>query len=229
MAAPVDPYDSLLSKIQDNFAQTKSAAVASQSAFSLSRVWLDRFDGENPTNPANRLLRASKSASIEAVSAVSMGMARPAIFLLRSHFELFMMFLFYRHHSVELRAAENEVEFMKLPGDIVKYLRKYFLDFDKRWKLLDGKKSRAKTEGYGRLSEIVHGSSLTAAPAGKLPVDVCLSPAELAPIVELIADIAEELSDLAVAAHEGNWMSLPTAVQSNLQVRSLEAPFKALG
>jgi hypothetical protein len=56
-----------------------------------------------------------------------------------------------------------------------------------------------------------------------------LSPAELARIVELISDIAEELSDVAVAAHEGNWMSLPAAIQSNLQVRSLEAPFKALG
>src|SRR3569833_453107 len=228
MAAPLTPYHDLLMKVQNGAAGNQKVAKDAEVSIALSEAWLARYQSDYTANHAIRLIEAAHSASVEVVSAVSLGLARPAVFSLRSHFELFMMFLFYRDHPIEFAAAANDVEYMKLPGEITKYLKKYFLDFDKRLAILDKTKLRPPDSGYSRLSEIVHGSSKTAAPKANIPADVCFNTIDLQPLVRLVADVAEELSDIAIACHLGNYMSLPSDIQKSLDARGASSSLKAI-
>lgn len=229
MAPSVDPYDELLGHVNDHFKGNRALALKAQGAMVTTEAWLSKFRTEYSGSPALRLAEAGHSAAVEVVSAVSLGLARPAVFSLRSHFELFLMFLFYKDHLKELRAADEDMEFMKLPGEITKYLKRYCPDYENRLKVLDLRKTRPKEPGaYHRLSAIVHGSSQTAAPSAGLPKDVCFEPKTLEPLVALVADICEELSDIAVSAHEGNWLSLPTVVQQSLAARGADADLKGM-
>jgi hypothetical protein len=224
VATPVatEPYKELLDAVNSGWSANAATAVVAQGSFKEPNAWLARYLVDHSGKDATKLVIAAQSASVEVVAALSLGLARPAIFSLRSYFELFLMFLFYRDHPREFLKVYSSEEFALLPEPVVKFLARYYPEYAQRWAILDQHKTRSITDCYGKLSEIVHGSIATAPPKAVGPKDVVFDNASNVAVVDVIGNVCEYLSDVAVSAHEGNWMSLPDEVRQSLAKRKAD-------
>jgi hypothetical protein len=150
---------------------------------------------------------------------MALGLMRPSIFSLRSHYEFFLSYLYYRDHVVELEAASSFRDSFNLPGEIKKYLRIYFEEFDYRMKILTQHRTRKDEDYYGPLSGVTHGGAIGSIPTAQKPEDVQLPSTILVQAPSVFSGVAENLSDIAVGAARSNWLSLPGVVQASLVVR----------
>lgn len=183
-------------------------------------VWTGRlFDASTSPVPCELLARGCYGAAVEAVSLVSFGLIRPAVLSLRSYYELSLQHLYYKDHPVEWR---NVMEFRAQPilsGAAKKYLRDNFPEFDSRFKALLRVKRRNNEDCYQVLSGIAHGTAINSISAATQPADLVESEEVVAQSVDIFRDVGEHNSDIYVAGYEGNWLSLPEEIKSDLGSR----------
>jgi len=107
----------------------------------------------------------------------------------------------------------------KLPGEVKKYLRDNYPDFEFRWKALCKVKERDAEDCYEVLSGIAHGTALNSISSATKPEELI----EKAHIVNqstgVFLGVGECVSDIYVSCFEGNWTSLPKITRDNLVAR----------
>jgi len=220
----VDHYKDLQKKIASEFGDRIPVATDSEAALGISIAWLRHFyEFGTPSNASTSLLDAAHSAAIEVTSSVACGLVRPAIFSLRSHYEFFFMYLFYKDHPVEWSSLQNGNEWVRLPKELKTYLRQYYPWSETRLKKLNDVKSRKEDDPYFVLSAFVHGGKLQTLPKARLPKETCFALETVKQMPNLIADISEYLSDVATSVYSGNFLGLPPAVKTNLTTRFAKA------
>ena len=224
----VTKYSGVLGSVNSGFVDREPIAIRCGENLALSLNWLGHFLTFHPGNSANVIAESSYSAAVEATTLISLGALRSAILSLRSHYEFFLMYLFYIDHRVELESSLQYRSHLKLPGDIKKYLKEYYPDFVSRWATLIKVKTRPDDDLYGRLSAVAHGSAVASLPAAKDPGDVLVSPGILTQAEVMFSDVSENLSDFCVATSSVSWISLPQLQRSALLTRLGPAAKKKL-
>ncbi len=216
----IELYRQLRKKISADFVGRTNIAVNCESALRLSVGWLEHFYKLQPSDNASlSLLAAAHSTAIEVTSSVACGLLRPAIFSLRSHYELFFMFLFYRDHPVEWKSLQRGDEWVRLPKELKTYLRTYYPWSEARMKKLLDRKNRTEDDPYFLLSAFVHGGRIQTLPKVSKPADTCFDLSiikQLSPIAEATSEF---LSDIATSIYSGNFLGLPSSVKADLVLR----------
>lgn len=221
------PYKALLKKLQTEFPDNSKLASNCEKDFSLVLTWIEHYAHIHGSASAEELLDAVHSSAVEVTSLLSLGLARPATFMLRSLYELYLMYLFYRHHPVEYSAVIAGSHYAKLPGDLRKFFRQYHPHYEKRYSVLRSHRSKGEYDCYELLSGVVHGGVASMLPTAKTPEQVCHPHNELTSFSGVIQNVSEVLSDTSVSVHDGNWQSLPDAVKQSLTAR-IQDPEKQL-
>lgn len=184
-----------------------------------SLTWTNRaLESKNYTE-CELLLNGSYGAAVEAVSLVSFGLIRPAILSLRSHYELSLMFLYYKDHLIEWRNTKSYVARPKLPGEVKKYLRENYLNYDGRWNELCKVKKRKMEDCYGVLSGIAHGTALESISKATKPEELIEDTEIIVQSIEVFLAVGESVSDIYSSCFEENWLSLPDKIRHNLESR----------
>jgi len=165
------------------------------------------------------LLNGCYGAALEAVTLLSFGLVRPAILSLRSHYELSLMFLYYKDHPVEWRNTKLYRARPKLPGDIKKYLRENYASFEGRWGSLCKVKEREIDDCYDVLSGVAHGAALNSISSATKPKELIESQETIQQSVSIFMAVGESINDIYVACFEGSWISLPDDAKSELVKR----------
>ena len=176
---------------------------------------LDKEDHEDCT----LLLNGCYGAAVEAVTLTSFGLVRPAVLSLRSHYELSLMFLYYKDHPVEWRNTKQYRARPKLPGDIKKYLRNNFESFEDRWKSLCKVKERGVEDCYDVLSGVAHGTALNSISSATKPVELIESEETIQQSVYIFLAVSESINDIYISCFEGSWISLADETKSKLEKR----------
>lgn len=185
----------------------------------LSLIWSGHFFDTAADSHCKILLRGSYGAAVEAISLLALGLLRPSILSLRSHYELSLQFLFYKDHPVEWRNVSIFHTQPTLPAVNKNYLKNNFLSFEDRFKELGKKRVRKHEDCYDLLSGVAHGTALNSISQATKPLDLIEGIATLSQAEDVFLSVGEFLSDVHVSCFESNWLSLPPAVRSSIETR----------
>ena len=200
---------------------TSNSAYANRCMNNLrpSLVWTGRLIDSSVSLPCDVLPKGCYGAAVEAVSLVSFGLIRPAILSLRSYYELSLQYLYYRDHPIEWRSVSEFRQQPILPSVAKRYLRDNFPKFESRFKALLKVKSRTNDDCYQVLSGIAHATAINSISTATQPADLVESKEVVAQTVDIFRDVGEHTSDIYIAGFEGNWISLPEEIKTDLRMR----------
>jgi len=212
-------YKSLASSILAKVDDRATAADSCAQSLRISLSWLKNELHDDCSHDLSILLNGCYGSAMEAVCLISFGLVRPAVSSLRSHYELFLRYLYYRDHPVEWDATKSYRAKSKLPGEIKKYFSEYFPDYKSRMTALEKCKNRSFVDCYDILSGIVHGSALNSI-AGEIEMLDLVEKIEVVnQAVPIFEGTSECLSDICFALYSNNYPSLPTEAKKSLECR----------
>lgn len=184
-----------------------------------SLIWTSEASKNGEHADCDILLKGIYGAAVEAVTLTSFGLVRPAILSLRSHYELSLMFLYYKDHPVEW---QNVLEYRArpiLPGEVKKYLRTNFSNFEDRWKSLNSVRERKDEECYTVLSGVAHGTAVNSIPTATIPIELIEPHETIEQSIGIYLAVGESVNDIFISCLEGSWTSLSDDAKSALTVR----------
>jgi len=214
-----EAFDELIVAANAQLSDSSVIAERCKTELQLPLSWASRFLANDTGNHCEVLVRGGYGSAVEAVSLVALGLLRPAILSLRSFYELSLQFLYYKDHPVEWRNVTSYRSPPTLPGVNKKYLKDNYCDFEFRIKELTKKKSRELDDCYDVLSGVAHGTALNSISQASSPKELLEDCATLEQSEKVFRSTSEYLSDVHVASFEGNWLSLPDEVRTNLENR----------
>lgn len=214
-----DAFDELIAAIDAQLSDSSVVAEKCKVELQLSLCWTSRFLANGTGNHCAVLVQGSYGSAVEAISLIALGLLRPAILSLRSYYELSLQFLYYKDHPVEWRNVTSYRSQPTLPGVNKKYLKDNYCDFEFRIKELTKKKSRELDDCYDVLSGVAHGTALNSISQASSPKELLENCETLEQSESVFRSASEYLSDVHVASFEGNWLSLPEEVRTNLTNR----------
>lgn len=212
-------YTDLCETIRSQIPQSAPVANACLDHLRQSLVWTAGHIGSDEYSECDIILKGCYGAAVEAVSLISFGLVRPAVLSLRSHYELTLMFLFYKDHPVEFENVKNYRSRPKLPGEVKKYLKDNYPKFEMRWSKLSNVRKRRDDDCYEVLSGIAHGTALASLSGACVPSELVEPSNIVAQSEEVFFSVGECISDIFVSCNEGNWFSLPSDVTQHMEVR----------
>lgn len=214
-----EDYVNLIDSARDQLAPNEHLIENCASHLKMSLAWTGFFLTTGVGENCSVLLRGSYGAAVESISLLAMGMLRPSVLSLRSHYELSLQFLFYKDHPVEWRNVESFRFQPALPAVNKKYLKDSFPWFDERFKELAKKKKRKHEDCYDLLSGVAHGTALNSISQASKPKDLIEDSQTLAQAEEIFLSTAEFLNDVHISQFESNWLSLPPAIKDCIALR----------
>ncbi|NKN10768.1 hypothetical protein [Rhizobium laguerreae] len=214
-----DHYDTLLHEITERLPDAKVIAIECTNALQPSMAWIAYYLHADQHNPANKICESAYSAGVEAVTLISLSMLRSAVYSLRSHYEFYLMYLYYKDHPIELEACLEFRNDFLLPGKIKEYFKLNFENYGKRIESTNKNKSRDQDDYYKVLSSVAHGSAINSQPTALEPKEILFEKASLETAVNIFKYTSENLSDYSIAIFPSNWASLPEITRQNLTLR----------
>lgn len=212
-------YTDLVDLARNQLLPNESLIKCCTSHLKMSLAWTGYFMRNGVGPDCGILLKGSYGAAVEAISLLAMGMLRPSILSLRSHYELSLQFLFYKDHPVEWKNVETFRAQPALPAINKKYLKDNFPYFDDRFKELAKKKSRKYEDCYDILSGVAHGTALNSISQASKPKELIEDKQTLAQAQEIFLSTAEFLNDTHISHFESNWLSLPPEIINFIEPR----------
>lgn len=209
------------------FAETVSGQVSTNAPLAdeckrhmtLSLTWAALHLEDSDNRHCDLLLKGAYGTAVEAVSLLAIGLVRPAILSLRAHYELSLQFLYYKDHPVEWRGVKSFRNQPNLPGVNKKYLKDFYPEFENRFKTLTSHKSRRNEDCYVILSGVAHGTALHSITSATVPEELVEDIDTVGSAVEVFHDTAENINDINISCFQGNWISLPEAIKTDLIYR----------
>ncbi|GBQ46864.1 hypothetical protein [Acetobacter ghanensis] len=214
----LEDYVDFSNAISDSVRINSSGADECLEMLKPSLTWIAMYLRVSPSE-CDILLKGCYGSAVESISLISCGLVRPAILSLRSHYELSLQYLYYKDHPVEWRNVKCFKSQPSLPGVIKKYLRENFPDFEYRLKKLSEAKESISQECYDILSGIAHGTALNSISTATKPKELIENEATVRQSYGVFLNVGETLSDIHLACHESNWLSIPPPIQQKLKER----------
>ena len=213
------PFEDLIEEFSSSLDQNIIIAQECKQHLLLSSSWIELgLLDTSPQSPVE-ILRGANAAAIEAISFIALGLLRPAVLSLRSHFELSLMYTFYCTHPIEWNSAKNYQTEHKLPKAIKTYLANHYSSYTKRWNELEKRKDGEFDDCYKILSSVAHGSALNSISTAINPVELIENQETLNQAPKIFYATAEMISDIYVSHSISNWISLPSIVRTNVSGR----------
>ena len=188
-------------------------------ATQLSLAWLGYLRSAQTNGTADELLNGFHAAILEAAGCLAIGLVRPAVFSMRTQFDILFAWIYFKDHPVEWRHVELTGEKYHLVSEVRKYLGTFDRRFQKRFSLLRRQRTRGEEDPYRLLSAHVHSQNSATLPPlvgiEKLvqPKDRCLE------CVALQEEISEYLSDVLTSCFVTQWADLPESVTESIRNR----------
>lgn len=211
--------DNLLAEVGAKLPQNLSVAEKCRKALSPSMVWVGELLVADRDQDYAVLLRGSYGSALEAVSLVAFGMIRPAVLSLRSHYELSLQSLYYRDHPVEWNSVLAYRSQPLLPGNIKKYLKENFPNFEQRMSVLKSNTNRSYQDCYNVLSGVAHGTAVNSISSAMVPMDLIESKLVVEQSIPVFESVGECVSDIFLSCYQSNWLSVPNSVRQSIALR----------
>lgn len=175
-------------------------------------TWVDWYQRSRPHSHALELLSGTEASVLEAVSYVSMGLARAALTAIRAQVDLVLGFTYFREHPAEWRLVNWTGDGFKLRSDIFKYQKE--IDpgrggFNDRLGIMDQQNKPTLETCYRILSAHLHGQSANTLPKTGTIVELVATLDTLRDVVRLQEQTAIALSGYLLTLHAHEWNELP--------------------
>lgn len=185
----------------------------------LVLLWLSYFEQTLSNNVCDELLRACRSAQIEAAACLSVGFVRSAMFAMRLQFELLLAWLYFNDHAIEWDSTSSGENDFPMRRQNIQYMEKFSPRFKARFQLLSQNSLRTDKEPYRTLSSFVHGSSIFTMPQLVELSTVVQDEAALSACLRLQNDVSEYLADISMSWLANRWVDLPDEIRANVTTR----------
>ena len=192
-----------------------------ESAISLLN-WLVYLRKSQVTTIADVLLDGVQGAVVETVGCVVVGLARPALFSMRSEIDMALGWIYFKNHLIEWDHLRVTGRGFLSKREIEKYLAEHYPKYKTRYSLLEQTMRRREGDPYRGLSAHIHGQTdLTVPRVGPL-VELVGNGRRCEEIIELQRDVAEYICDVLLSVFADRWTSLPDDVKEPLGERLSE-------
>lgn len=209
-------YAQLRLKFETLAAELEPLAQQASEKLKPSMAWVGHYLNCNAQNDAEILLKGAYGSAVESVSLTALGLVRPAILSLRSHYELCLQYLYFQDHPREMRSLLDYRWQGPLPSVVKKYLKEHSSSFEPRFSALSKVRRRTMEEVYGILSGIAHGNALNSVSIALQPVELIESPDAVEQSIGIFEGVGEIISDHFLSDFGSNWMSVPNIVQADV-------------
>jgi hypothetical protein len=185
--------------------------------------WVQYLTNYQLTGVADELLHATGPSVREVAASLSMGLIRPALFVLRSQIDLILTWLYFKDHRVEWDLVNSTGSGFKMKSDLIEYLVKHHVSYGLRFGILKQIAKRREEEPYRFLSAHIHGQSIAVLSETNDLCDLVRPISECNECVKAVFEVSEYLNDVLLTIYADNWASLPYEVRSSATGRFLTA------
>lgn len=213
------PYTVFRRKLEDSATDLDPLAQLAADKLKLSMAWVGHYLNCDKESEAIIILKGAYGSAVESVSLTALGLVRPAMLSLRSHYELCLQYLYFVDHPREMRSLLEYRWQGPLPATVRKYLRDHSPRFEARLATLNKVRGRSMEEVYDVLSGVAHGSALNSVSAALKPIDLVETVDSVNQSIEMFAGVSEIISDYFLSDFQSNWMSVPSVVKDNAVIR----------
>lgn len=155
----------------------------------------------------------------EVVCYGSFGLFRPAIYSLRSFFELSLAWTYYSDHRLEWAACKTDRKYFLTPGAVEVELRDCYAYLPGNWGAMQSKPGRSYRP-YAQLSRYVHTADPNLLPDLAKASDLVRDQHEFAVLNTLTHDVASYVWDWYAAIYTPEmWLSMPHEMRQELTKR----------
>lgn len=171
------------------------------------------------TQIAIELLNGVQAAIIEVIGCLSLGLVRPALFSMRAQIDMLLAWLYFKDHPIEWKNAQETSSGFKMKSEVLKYLQKYYSEFDTRMRILERNTNRRTSDPYKLLSAHIHSQNNYLTPkVGELEkivssIDMCRD------CIYVQREVSEYLCDIVICCFGSKWASLPDSLVSSVRSR----------
>ena len=161
--------------------------------------WSDFLKSLFPDCCASELLDGAKSAMLESVAYIGLGLNRAAIGAMRTQIDLLLGFTFFYNHPHEWDSVNKTGSGFQLRSDIDKYHKETRKNFASNISVIENSEGSSLLNIYRILSAHIHGQSpLTVPKAGKF-VELISSESFLDSLIELQFKVSRCISNYLTA------------------------------
>lgn len=213
------PYAQLRLKFETLAAEFDPLAQQALEKLRPSMAWVGHYLNCDAQDSAEILLKGAYGSAVESVSLTALGLVRPAMLSLRSHYELCLQYLYFQDHPREMRSLLDYRWQGPLPAAVKKYLKEHSSSFEPRFSSLSKVRRRTMEEVYGMLSGVAHGNALNSVSIALQPDDLIESAESVTQSIGIFEGVGEIISDHFLSDFSSNWMSVPSVVQADVADR----------
>lgn len=161
--------------------------------------WTDFLKSLFPECCASELLDGAKSAMLESVAYIGLGLNRAAIGAMRTQIDLLLGFTFFYNHPHEWDSVNRTGSGFQLRSDIDKYHKETRKGFASNISVIENSEGSSLLSTYRILSAHIHGQSpLTVPKAGKF-IELISSDSFLDSLIELQSKVSRCTSNYLTA------------------------------
>ena len=218
MATPKEQLEGLKSSVL-GFLDSSGEEILAEADAAVKELvdWLDYLESARKTGIADELLSGVRSALLEAIGALSLGLTRSALFAMRAQIDILLSWLYFRDHPVEWESVEYSGEPYRLPADVKKYLRQYWPGFAQRQNLLE--KVDSTKDPYELLSAHIHGQNTSTIPHIGSLKEIVYPKQHVLEGVKVQELTASYLSGILLCCFAKESIDLPSSVHQNFKKR----------
>ena len=184
--------------------------------------WANYLYTSERTGDSDEFIDGFRASLVETVFCVSAGLARLALFSMRSQIDIIMSWLYFKDHEKEYSKVQKSSDGFMLKSAVVKYLEEYEPSFKARFLVLISGKTRNEIDPYRLLSAHVHSQSQKTLPSATDFLSLIASDAVCHELILVQREVTEYLSDICFSCFGGKWASLPAELTDVLKVRLSE-------
>lgn len=221
MATPKEQLEGLKSSVL-GFLDSSGEEILAEADAAIKELvdWLGYLESAQKTSIADELLLGVRSALLEAIGALSLGLTRSALFAMRAQIDILLSWLYFRDHPVEWESVEYSGDPYRLPADVKKYLHQYWPGFTGRQRLLKKvSPTKAPKDPYELLSAHIHGQNTSTIPHIGSLKEIVYSKQQVLEGIKVQELVVSYLSGVLLCCFAKEWLDLPSSVRQNFKKR----------
>lgn len=180
-------------------------------------VWIDFLKGLFPNCCCPELLNGAKSAILESVAYIGLGLNRAAIGAIRIEIDLLLGYTFFYNHPQEWDLVNKTGDGFMLRFAIDKHHEKHRKNFTNNFRMIENSEGTTLTSLYRILSAHIHGQSpLTVPQAGKF-TELIASDSFLESLIELQLKVSRSVSNYLAAVFLAEEINPPLDIEKRIK------------
>ena len=184
--------------------------------------WANYIYTAERTGDCDEFIDGFRASLVETIFCVSAGLARLALFSMRSQIDIILSWIYFKDHKKEYGKVQKSSYGFMLKSAVIKYLDEYEPNFRVRFATLTTEMTRTERDPYRLLSAHVHSQSLKTLPSATDFSSLVASDAICHELIVVQGEVTEYLSDILFSCFGGKWAGLPAELTVTLKSRLSE-------